>query len=158
LVPEEDIQRALIEQQDEVRLLLQDVSDEVARTRHPPYTWSVKEVLGHILDAERIFGIRALRFGRSDPSPLPSFDENAYVPPANFNRRPLSSILEEFLLVRQSYVLMFRYLDESAWGRSGVASNASVTVRALAYIMVGHARHHLAILRKRLTGSILTNT
>ena len=130
--------------------MLRDVSESEAQTRHAPYTWSIKEVVGHLIDSERIFGVRALRFARQDPTELPGFDENHYVRNAAFDSRPLASLAQEFEFVRRSHILFFRGLDDEAWLRSGVANGLAVTVRALAYIIAGHEQHHATILHRRL--------
>jgi hypothetical protein len=150
LVHENDIQAGLHNQLEEALALLGNVSEKVGNTRHPPYTWSVKQVLGHITDGERVFGHRAFRFARNDPTPLPSFDENDYVRHAVFDEVPLSDLLREFELVRRANLLMLRYFPAAAWERSGIANGANVSVRALAFVMLGHVRHHLNILKKRL--------
>jgi hypothetical protein len=131
--------------------LLRRTSEEVANTRHPPYTWSIKEVVGHLTDTERVFGHRALRFARGDQTPLPGFDENNYVRAANFDAQPMAALLDQFEQVRRSHLLFFGHLPEEAWERGGVANNNAVTVRALAYIIAGHERHHAAIVAKRLS-------
>jgi hypothetical protein len=151
LVPEGDILRRLQQQIDGTMSLLGGVSESDAETRHAPYTWSIKQVVGHLADSERIFGVRALRFARSDPTELPGFDENHYVRNAPFDSLSLGSLAEEFELIRRSHLLFFRGLDGDAWLRTGVANGHVVTVRALAYIMAGHEQHHVAILRRRLS-------
>ena len=151
LVPECDILERLDQQIEGTLTLLRDVSESEAETRHAPYTWSIKEVVGHLIDCERIFGGRALRFARHDPTELPGFDENHYVRHAGFDSRPLGSLAQEFEFVRRSHILFFRGLDDEAWLRSGVANGHSVSVRALASIIAGHERHHVNILRKRLS-------
>jgi DinB superfamily len=150
LATEGDILAALSTQLDETLSLLSGLSEATANTRHAPYTWSVKQVVGHVTDADREFGHRAFRFSRGDPTPLPGFDENVYVDNAPFDASPLSDLLDEFEHVRRANLSFFRRLPAEAWLRSGVASNNPVTVRALAYIIVGHTRHHVNILRKRL--------
>ena len=150
LVPECDIVTRFEEQIEGTLALLRDVSESEAQTRHAPYTWSIKEVVGHLIDSERIFGARALRFARQDPTELPGFDENHYVRHAGFDSRPLGSLAREFEFVRWSHILFFRGLDGEAWLRSGVANGHAVTVRALAYIIAGHERHHVTILHERL--------
>jgi hypothetical protein len=151
LVPECHILTRLEQQIEGTLALLHDVSESEAETRHAPYTWSIKEVVGHLIDSERIFGIRALRFARQDPTELPGFDENHYVRHAGFDSRPLGSLAQEFELVRRSHILFFRGLDREAWIRSGVANGHAVTVRALAYIIAGHEQHHVTILHERLS-------
>ena len=151
LVPEDDILQAMKSQTDELFPFLRGIAEEVACLRHPPYTWSVKEVIGHLLDAERIFAYRALRFARNDATPLAGFDENDYMQAAEFDRYAFRDLVEEFDALRRSHLLFFNNLPASAWTRIGIASDNKVTVNALAYIIVGHVRHHTAILRKRLS-------
>jgi hypothetical protein len=151
LVPEEDVLGALKSELAATLALLRDVPDAEACVRHAPYTWSTKEVVGHITDAERIFGYRALRIARGDSTPLPSFEENSYSKEGQFDRLPLGDLLSEFESLRRSHVALFQNLPHSAWARRGIASNNEVSVHALAFIIVGHQRHHTAILRKRLS-------
>jgi hypothetical protein len=150
LVPEGDILTILQRQIADTVALLHDLSEAEAETRHAPYTWSIKEVVGHLVDSERIFGVRALRFARNDPAALPGFDQDPYIQAAHFDTRPLDSLVQEFDFLRRSHLLFFGGLDGEAWLRSGVASGHPVTVRALAYIIAGHERHHINIVRKRL--------
>jgi hypothetical protein len=153
LVPEEDIQTVMEAQLGEMLALLRPVPEAQGCQRHPPYTWSIKEVVGHLTDTERIFGYRALRFARGDTTALPGFDENVYVRGADFDRCSLGSLVSEFEAIRRSHLGLFHNLSTAAWSRSGEANGSPVSVRALAYILVGHARHHTAILRKRLSRS-----
>jgi hypothetical protein len=151
LATEGNVLAALSTQLDDMLSLLRGLPEATANTRHAPYTWSVKQVVGHMTDAERVFGYRALCFARNDPTPLPGFDENNYVDNATFDDSPLSALLDECEQLRRADLSFFRQLSPEAWSRTGVASNNPVTVRALAYIIVGHTRHHLNILRKRLS-------
>jgi hypothetical protein len=153
LVQESDILAVLETQLEDMLVLLGAIPEEEASVRHAPYTWSIKEVVGHVTDAERIFAGRALRFARSDPNPLPGFDENAYVRAAGFDRLPLGDLVDEFECVRRASLWLFRNLPDPAWSRSGAANGNIVTVQALAYIIAGHARHHTAILSRRLAGT-----
>jgi hypothetical protein len=153
LVPEDDIMTVLEEQLAELLALLRPVSEDQGNVRHPPYTWSIKEVVGHLTDGERIFGCRALRFARGDATPLPGFDENTYARAGNFDRCRLGELVEEFEFVRRSHLWLFRHLPEAAWMRIGEANGSAVSVRALAFILAGHVRHHTAILRRRLAGA-----
>ncbi len=150
LVPEADVLPAMAAQLDEVLAFLRDVSEAQSAVVHPPYTWTLKEVVGHVTDGERVFGYRALRFGRADATPLAAFDENTFARAADFNRLSLADVVGEWEAARRSNLWLFRNLPAAAWARSGPAGGNPVSVRALAYIIVGHARHHLAILRKRL--------
>lgn len=150
LVPEADVLPAMAAQLDETLAFLRGVSEAQSAVVHPPYTWTLKEVIGHVSDGERVFGYRALRFGRADTTPLAPFDENLFARSANFNRLALADVVGEWEAARRSNLYLFRNLPAEAWARTGPVSADPVSVRALAYIVVGHARHHLAILRKRL--------
>lgn len=129
--------------------LLSPLDDQRALHRYAEGKWSVKEVVGHLADGERIFCYRALRFGREDQTPLPGFEENDYVPAGRFDRRSLSDLLGEWKSVRAASVTLFRGFDEAALGRFGKANDAAITPRALAWIICGHELHHRAILRER---------
>ena len=148
-VPGTQIGEYLVNQLQEVERLLAPLDDAAARFRYAPEKWSVKEVLGHLSDAERIFSYRLLRIGRADSTPLPGFDENAYVPPAAFDARPMADLVREFKAVRASTIALVEGLPSEAWQRRGQASGKSIGTRALAYIMVGHVTHHLGVLRER---------
>ena len=151
LVPEEDIVEAMRSELASTVEFLSGVSEPDASVCHAPYTWTAKQVVGHITDAERIFGYRALRIARGDFTPLPGFDENAYVEAAQFDNHTLVDLVTEFQSVRQAQLNLFQHLPPSVWKRQGIANNDGVSVRGLAYIIVGHERHHLAILCRRLT-------
>jgi uncharacterized damage-inducible protein DinB len=122
--------------------------------RYAEGKWSVKEVVGHLCDAERVFAYRALRFGRSDLTELPGFDENLYVPAGRFDRRTLADLAAEFAIVRTATLALFNGFDDESLLRRGVASGQPVSVRALAAIIAGHEIHHVGLLRERygLTG------
>jgi hypothetical protein len=150
LVPEDDLLPLLAAGREATARLLAGVPEAEGDARHAPYTWSVKEVVGHLIDAERVFGYRALRFARGDATALPGFDEGAYVAAAGFDRLPLADLAAEFAALRRSHEHFFAGLSAEAWGRRGVANGSPVTVRALAAILVGHERHHTAILARRL--------
>ncbi|QJW94537.1 DinB family protein [Frigoriglobus tundricola] len=151
LVSEADILPAMSEQLSEVLSFFRRVPEAQGDVCHPPYTWTVKDVIGHLTDGERVFGYRALRFARGDTTPLAGFDEGPYVKAAESARLTLADVVSEYEAARRSNLWLFRNLPEAAWARAGIASDNLVTVRALAYIVVGHTRHHTAILRKRLT-------
>jgi hypothetical protein len=152
LVPEGDVLAVLQGQLTETLAFLRSIPEPEGNRRHPPFTWSIKEVVGHLTDTERIFGYRALRFARGDATPLPGFDENAYVRAAEFDRRALGDLVDEFEALRRSHLCLLRNLPEEAWSRAGRANDNGVSVRALAYIIAGHTRHHMAIVRQRLSG------
>lgn len=111
--------------------------------------WSIKESLGHLIDAERIFAYRVLRISRGDETPIEGFEQDGYIENAYFNRRSFSDLLEEFSLSRRANLLAINNLNDDGWTRIGTASNAKVSVRALIYIMAGHIEHHLAIFKEK---------
>jgi uncharacterized damage-inducible protein DinB len=145
----ENIAEQLTSQLKEVEELFAAVDDPAALARYAPGKWSIKEVLGHLSDAERIFGYRLLRVSRRDPTPLPGFDENAYVPAGQFDARPLRSLVSEFSAVRQATLALVQSVPAERWGERGEASGNMISARALAYILVGHVAHHLGVLRER---------
>lgn len=148
-VPDGDLLAHLERQMQETRALLAPLDPERARFRYEEGKWSVTEVVGHIADTERIFAYRALRFARGDATPLPGFDENAYVPVAGFDRRTLAEVLDEAGAVRVASVALLRGLDAPDFARRGVANDQTFSVRALAYAIAGHAAHHVHVLRER---------
>jgi len=149
LVPDGDVLSTLTTQMSETQALLGVLPPSVGTYRYAPEKWSVNEVIGHLIDSERIFGARALRFARNDPAPLPGFEQDDYVRNSTFDAYPLSELASELEIVRQSTIFLFRHIDEQAWTRRGVANNAEVSVRALAYIIAGHELHHREVLRSR---------
>ncbi|MGZ4732824.1 MAG: DinB family protein [Terriglobales bacterium] len=148
LVPEGDILVTLGRQSLETVALLAP-REAVGDSRYAPGKWSVKESLGHLIDTERVFSYRALRIARNDKTPLAGFEQDDYVKYGPFAQLSLSTLLEEFTLVRKATVALFRALDETAWTRRGVVSNNEVTVRALAYMIAGHELHHRRIFQER---------
>jgi uncharacterized damage-inducible protein DinB len=124
-------------------------SERDGNFRYAPDKWTVKEVLGHVSDAERIFAYRALRIARGDQTPLPGFEQEDYVRGGNFAERTLVDLAEEFELVRAASIALFKSLQKDAWQRRGVASKNEVSVRALAFIVAGHELHHRLILEER---------
>jgi uncharacterized damage-inducible protein DinB len=149
LVPAGEMVATLSRQLDNTLALLGGLSEAQADSRYAPDKWSIKEVVGHILDTERIFGHRAFRFARNDRTPLPGFEQDDYVRAANFGQRPLADLAGEFEHVRRSNLYLFRSLDDEAWLRRGVASDNEVSVRALAYIIAGHETHHMQLVQSR---------
>jgi hypothetical protein len=140
---------SLVAQRDETAALLAGLTKTQAGYRYAEGKWSLKEVIGHVADAERIFAYRALRIARGDETPLASFDENTYVPAAGCDRRTLVDIAHEFRAVREATIALLASFDEPAWMRVGTASGKRVSVRALGYIIAGHERHHVRVLRER---------
>lgn len=148
-VPEGDVLALLERQGREAAALLRALPEERGTFRYAADKWSVKDVVGHVADSERIFGYRALRIGRGDRTPLPGFEQDDFVRAANFDRRPLRELVAELEAVRAATLALFRGFDDEALGRRGTASGQEVTPRALVYIIAGHERHHLDILRER---------
>jgi len=149
MVPDGDVRDHLEHQAAETARYIRSRGDAWGMSRYAPGKWSVKEVINHVTDAERIFTYRALRVARGDQTQLASFDENAYVPLANSDARSVTDLLEELAAVRASTVKLVRSFDGAAWARKGNASGHPITVRALAYIVCGHELHHLRILKER---------
>jgi len=148
-VPGTDVLGVLESQRVQMLQLFAARSERDGSFRYAPGKWTVKEVLGHINDAERIFAYRALRIARGDQTPLAAFEQEDFVRNGGFGERTLADLAEEFGLVRNASVALFRSLREDAWPRRGVASQKEVTVRALAFITVGHQIHHRSILEER---------
>ena len=149
LVEENDIVAVLENQQTELLELFKQITEEKSRFAYAEGKWSIKEVIGHLTDGERIFAYRALRISRADQTPIEGFEQDGYIENSNFNNTKLSELTEELILTRKSNLIFFRNLTEEAWLRTGTASENPVSVRALAYIIAGHIRHHLKILNER---------
>lgn len=149
LVPEGDVVETLSAQLGETLALLRSIPEERAGHAYEPGKWTIKQVVGHVIDGERIFAYRALAIARGERENLPSMDQDEYMGHARFDERTLESLCEEFELVRRSNVLMMRGFDAEAWARRGVASDNEVTVLALAHIIAGHELHHVGVLRAR---------
>jgi len=148
-LPGDDALAPLAAQERETAELLGGLSAEAAAFRYAPGKWSVKQVAAHLADAERVFAYRALRIARGDETPLPGFDEKAYADAAGADARPLAELAAELRAVRAATLALFRGLDPAALARRGTANGVPVTVRAAAWIIAGHERHHLEILRTR---------
>jgi len=144
-----DVLATLDDQRRQMLLLLCGRAESDGDIRYAPGKWSVKEVLGHVCDAERIFSYRALCIARGDSTSLPGYDENAYVANAPFSRHPLTDLIEDFIAVRRSTLSLFRNFEDDAWMHRGKANNYEVTVRALAYIIAGHELHHRLALQEK---------
>ena len=149
LVPDGSIAETLRKQRDETAALLARVPANLEGHRYADGKWSVKEVVGHLADAERVFAYRALRIARGDETPLPGFDENQYVPAGRFDARTLASLAAEYRAVREATLHLVEGLDEAAFSRRGTASGNPISTRALLWIIAGHERHHVALLRER---------
>jgi hypothetical protein len=148
-VPAGNVLDMLERQIEETAGLVRGLSPEMEDKRYAPDKWSIREIIGHLGDAERVFSQRAFRFSRSDPTPLPGFDENEYVRAAPFPRVPIQDLLSELVHLRQATLYLYRSLDETALMRRGVANGIETSVRALAFVIAGHEHHHLEVLRTR---------
>ena len=148
-VPEGDIVVSMAAQIPLTTRFLRSVPESAGDHRYAPGKWSIREVIGHMSDAERVFAYRALRFSRDDRTPLPGFDENHFVENAPFGKRSLDDLVSELEHLRHSTVHMFASMDEEAISRRGIANGLEISVRALAFIVLGHELHHLEILRNR---------
>ena len=149
LVTGEDPLAVLEEQAVTVRRTLQGLPEARAGFRYAPEKWSVREVVGHCTDAERVFAFRALAFARGEKAALPPFDENEFARLAGHDAVPLAELLDEFAAVRTATLHLLRRLPLDAWQRRGIASGKEISVRALAFITAGHVAHHLGMLRQR---------
>jgi len=147
--PGNDILAAFDDQRRQMLLLLCGRAEADGDLRYAPDKWTLKEVLGHINDTERIMSYRALRISRGDATPIEGYDQDDYVRNGPFAGRPLAELIEDYIAVRRATVSLFRNLDEPAWSRRGVANKNEVTVRALAYIIAGHELHHRRIIEEK---------
>ena len=153
-VPEDDVCAAMVNQLEHTRACLSGIPESKVDWRYAPGKWTTREVVGHVLDTERIFGFRLLAFARGDALTFARADEELYVRNADFKRYSLGEWLDEFSQVRHSHVALVRHLPEDAWARTGTVSLGPISVRAMAYLMVGHERHHLGIIQERYLSGV----
>ncbi len=147
-IPENsDIIALMSSQPDALQGLLKRVTEAQANARPAPQEWSIKEVLGHICDAERVFAYRAMRIARADTTPLPGFEQNSYIRATDFNTRSLQDLIDEFTFQRRANILCFKALTADETARTGITSDNPVSVRAVLYIIVGHVMHHIESLK-----------
>jgi hypothetical protein len=149
MVPEGDAIEALERQRDAMLPFLRGLTEAQGALRYAPGKWSIKQMLGHVTDAEWVWTYRAMRFARADATELPGFDENEYVAAATFDQQPLADLVAGLAALREAGLVMFRGLEAAAWTRRGVANGHPVSVRALAFIAAGHGYHHMAIFKER---------
>ena len=149
LVKEEDLNKALKKNTKQFLKLLKNIPKKKYDFAYADGKWTVKEVIGHIADAERVFTYRLTRIARGDQTPLAGFDENAWAKTAPHGKRQMSSVVDELIAIRRSSLALIDSLDESAIGNTGVANNNPVSARAICWILAGHTQHHLDILGER---------
>jgi DinB family protein len=149
LAQEKDLADALEKQGRSTSSVLHAIAEEKASFRYAPEKWSVKPVVGHVTDCERVFTYRVMAFARGEKKPLPGFDENPYAELGEFDRLSMRHLADAYEAGRRSTVLLLRGLSDSAWERAGVASDTPLSVRDLARITLGHERHHLRVLREK---------
>jgi uncharacterized damage-inducible protein DinB len=154
LVPDGDFVEILETQLREMKQLLEPLTDEQGDFRYASGKWSIKESLGHVNDAERIFAVRILRIARGDQTPLPGFEQDDFVKVSNASSRKLSELLEEFTAIRRATIALIRSLDDASWLRRGTASGKEVSVLAIAFIIAGHALHHRALFEEKYLPSL----
>jgi hypothetical protein len=149
LVINDDILDTLASQPTKLSDLFIAMPEERGDFRYAEGKWSMKELLGHLIDGERIFAYRLLRISRADETPIEGFEQDGYIENAHSNRRSFGDLLEEFALLRRANMLYFNNMTDDAWARIGTANNTAISARALIYIMAGHIEHHLTVLRER---------
>ena len=152
LVESDDILAALDQQAPQTIALLKSASAK-ADFRYAPGKWTVKEVVGHVNDAERIMTYRALRIARGDKTPIEGFEQDDYIRDSNFAQRTLRDLIDEFAAIRQATLSLFRSLDVEAAARLGIANKNDISTRALAFIIAGHELHHRRILAEKYLGA-----
>jgi len=148
-VPDGNLIERLPEQAEDTRHLFSQLTEDAAMRRYAPGKWSVKEVLGHLIDTERVMGYRLLRIARGDSTPLSGFDQDFFVAAGRFDARMVNRLLEDYAAVRAATLELLRGLTEDDLARRGTANSNPVSARALAWIIAGHERHHLRVLRER---------
>lgn len=146
LVPEGEIVSTLRNQISDTLSMLKGLPESKGDFRYAPGKWTIKEVLGHLSDSERVFAYRALRIARNDQTPLSGFEQDDYVRFGRFNHVALGELIDGYATIRESTVRLLKSLNDEAWARRGTANGAGVSVRALAYIIAGHELHHRRIL------------
>lgn len=149
LIKEDDILKVLSTQINDTVTLLRSIPHAKGDYRYAPDKWSIKEVIGHMIDTERVFAFRALWFARNERTPLPGFEQDDWIRASSFDTITLDELITEFEQVRYSTVPFFQYLTKEAWMRRGKANNTEVSVRALAYMIAGHELHHVGVLKTK---------
>lgn len=149
LVKGDNILKQLENQVIDIQAIISEIPEEKENYAYAAGKWTIKEVLGHIIDTERILAYRALRFARKDKTNLPGFDENEYVANSDYNNRTLYDIAHEFAIVRESNLALFKHFSDDALNQKGTANNNEASVRAILYMIAGHATHHLNVIKTK---------
>jgi hypothetical protein len=153
-VSESDILPVLRAQMDELDVLLERVEPHQETFRYAEGKWSIREIVGHLIDGERVFGYRAFCIGRGEQQNLPGFDQDDYMLTSHYDQIELEDLVSELRLIRLGNIAMFRIFDEESWNRVGTANGNEITARAIAFIIAGHLRHHMNVLRERYLKSL----
>jgi len=153
LAPTENFMQVFGDQVEMLQKLLGNLPEGVDQQLHAPYTWNLKQVVGHLIDCERIFSTRLLRIGVGDPAILPGMDQDVYVANLDYDQVSMSDLLDEFSGLRKSNVLLANRMSAECLQRRGIASDSPVSAKANLFILVGHVEYHAAIIRKRLSGA-----
>jgi len=148
-VPEGDVLAFLQAQMGEVSALFGGLNEAQAGFRYAPGKWTLKDLLQHLIDSERVFSYRGMRIGRGDTTPLSGYEENAYAAAAHADHRPIADLLAEWRAVRTGSLALFRGLPDAAWSNVGSANGVSVSARCFPFFCAGHTAHHLGIVRER---------
>lgn len=148
-VKTDNIIKELRDQVLDIQAIISEIPEEKEDFAYAPGKWTIKEIIGHIIDTERVLGYRAMRFARKDKTPLPGYDENFFVANANFNKQTLYSLGHEFAIVREANLALFKTWDEEALSQVGVANKLDVSVRAMLYMIAGHAIHHMGVIKEK---------
>ena len=149
LVKEDNLSSAFRVQETVIKEFLSAIPADKYEYQYAPSKWTLKEILQHLIDAERVFGFRALNFARNDSAPLPGFDENEYVKESLANEREWDDLVNELLTVRKSNELLYNSLNEEQMNKSGIANNSSNYVLGWGFISVGHVAHHMQVMKQR---------
>ena len=149
LIKDDNILKEIKSQVIDIPAIITQIPEEKENYAYAPEKWTIKEVIGHIIDTERILGYRALRFARKDKTLLLGFDQNSYVANANFNDRTLYDLAHEFATVRNANIALFKHFDESALNELGSVNGNQVSVRAILFMIAGHAIHHMNVIQTK---------
>ncbi len=145
----DNIIKELRDQVIDIQAIISEIPEDKEDFAYAPGKWTIKEIIGHIIDTERVLGYRAMRFARKDKTALPGYDENFYVANANFKKQTLYGLGHEFAIVREANLALFKVWDEEALSQMGVANNLDVSVRALLFMIAGHATHHMNVIKEK---------